>query len=136
MVTCTNGQKYTFLYDPRELQELQPALVTLTQLQYSSKFYLSINPDHDTGLAINEFNRLIVPLLAKRVTLTCTEDLEGCEDLLIKTCEDATPEAKVIVYEESETPGISYKFNCLRIQGSGQDMARLTDKLALDLIIP
>ena len=134
-ITTINKKKYSFLYDPRELDSLQITSVTLQQLQYASKFYLSVNPQHNVALGVNEFNRLIVPLLGKRIVTSCTEDIEGCEDFLIKTCEEATPEAKVIIYEESNKTSLTYYFNCLKFQGNSEDLAKLTDRLAMNFLL-
>ena len=133
--TRINNQKYTFLYDPRALENLTVAPLTLVQFTYGSKFYITANPNHDVGLALYEFNRLIKPLLNKKFTQTCTEDLPGCENLLIKACKDATPEEKIILFSESNSSLLDYKLNCLIIQGSGEDMAKLTNKLALNFLI-
>lgn len=132
--TRINNQKYTFLYDPRTLENLSIAPLTLTQFTYGSKFYISANPKEDFGLAISEFNRLIKPLINKRFVQSCTEDVEGCENLLIKTCDDATPEEKVIVFKQTNSTSLTYIINCLLIQGSGEDMAKLTNKLALNFL--
>ncbi len=133
--TRINNQKYTFLYDPRTLENLSVAPLTLTQFTYGSKFYITADPNHDVGLALYEFNRLIKPLLNKKFTQACTEDLPGCENLLIKACNDATPEEKVILFGESNYSSLDYKLNCLIIRGSGEDMAKLTNKLALNFLI-
>ncbi|MDP4012893.1 MAG: hypothetical protein Q8R00_04795 [Candidatus Nanoarchaeia archaeon] len=133
--TRINDQKIIFLYPPSDLELIQSSPITFTQLQYTSKFYVSFNPQQDIGLALNEFNRLIIPLLGKRVVSACFEDVPGCEELPIITCEQATPETKVIVYEEANSSAIDYNLNCLTIKGSGEDLAKLTDKMALDFLI-
>ena len=134
--TKVNDKKIIFLYDPRELENLTIAPITLTQLSYATKFYISLNPNQDIGLALNEFNRLIIPSLAnKRVVQACIGDVSGCEKFILKTCSDATPEEKIIIYNESSSPSLTYQYNCLSIQGSGEDMAKLTDKLALNFLL-
>lgn len=133
--TRINNQKYSFLYDPRTLENLTMAPITLTQLTYGTKFYISANPKEDIGLGLSEFYRLIKPLVNKKFVQACTEDVESCENLLIKTCSDATPEEKVVVFKESNSTSLNYNLNCLIIQGSGEDMAKLTDKLTLNFIL-
>lgn len=133
--TRINNQKYSFLYDPRTLENLTIAPLTLTQLTYGTKFYISANPKEDIGLGLSEFYRLIKPLINKKFVQACTEDVEGCGNLLIKTCNDATPEEKVVVFKESNSTFLNYNINCLTIQGSGEDMGRLIDKLALNFIL-
>jgi len=134
-ITTVNEQKYTFLYDPRNLEDLNIASITLTQLRYASKFYVSANPEDDISYGVSEFNRLLAPLIGKRMNSACTEDVPSCGDLLIKTCEDATPEAKVIVYEINKEPKVTYALNCLKFQGSAEDLGKLTNKLALNFLI-
>jgi hypothetical protein len=133
--TTINENKYTFLYDPRELDNLEITEVTLQQLQYAQKFYVSGNPLENIAPGVSEFNRLILPLLERRIVTSCSVDIEQCGDLLIKTCEDATPENKVILFEESENPKLTYELNCLKFQGSGEDLAKLTNKLAMNFLL-
>ncbi len=132
--TRINNQKITFLYDPRTLENLSITPITLTQLSYGSKFYLTANPNDDVGLALYEFNRLIVPLINKRFVQACSEDVAGCENTVLKTCADATPEEKVVLFKESNSSSLTYNLNCLIIQGSGEEMTKLTNKLALNFI--
>src|SRR5574341_2347320 len=56
--TRINNQKYTFLYDPRALENITVAPLTLAQFTYGSKFYITADPNHDVSLALYEFNRL------------------------------------------------------------------------------
>lgn len=132
--TRINNQKVTFLYDPRTLENLSITPITLTQLSYGSKFYLTANPNEDVGLALYEFNRLIVPLINKRFVQACSEDVQGCENTVLKTCTDATPEEKVVSFKESNSSSLTYNLNCLIIQGSGEEMTKLTNKLALNFL--
>ena len=133
--TRINNQKINFLYDPRTLENLSIAPLTLKQFTYTSKFYLSANPNEDIGLALYEFNRLVKPLINKNFVQACSEDVQGCENTVIKTCADATPEEKIILYKESNSSSLTYDQNCLVIQGSGEEMAKLTNKLALNFLI-
>lgn len=132
--TRINNQKIIFLYDPRTLENLSVAPLTLTQLVYTNKFYISANPNEDVGLPLYEFNRVIKPLIDKRFVQACSEDVKGCENLILKTCADATPEEKVVLYKESNYSSLTYNLNCLLIQGSGEEMSKLTNKLALNLL--
>jgi len=132
--TRINNQKINFLYDPRTLENLSITPLTLTQLSYGSKFYLTANPNEDVGLALYEFNRLIVPLINKRFVQACSEDVAGCENTVLKTCTDATPEEKVVLFKESNSSSLTYNLNCLIIQGSGEEMTKLTNKLALNFL--
>ena len=130
--TRVNDKKITFLYDPRTLENLSITPLTLTQLSYGSKFYLTANPNDDVGLALYEFNRLIVPLLNKRFVQACSEEVVGCENTVLKSCADATPEEKVVLFKESNSSSLNYNLNCLIVQGSGEEMTKLTNKLALN----
>ena len=132
--TRINNQKISFLYDPRTLENLSIAPLTLTQFSYGSKFYISMNPDEDIGLGLYEFNRLIIPLMNKRFVQACSEDVPGCENTILKTCTDATPEEKVVLFKESNSSSITYNLNCLIIQGNGEEIAKLTNKLALNFL--
>ncbi len=132
--TRINNQKINFLYDPRTLENLSVTQITLTQLSYGSKFYLTANPNEDVGLALYEFNRLIVPLINKRFVQACSEDVPGCENTVLKTCAEATPEEKVVLFKESNSSSLTYNLNCLIIQGSGEEMTKLTNKLALNFL--
>lgn len=132
--TRINNQKINFLYDPRTLENLSISSITLTQFSYGSKFYLSANPNEDVGLALYEFNRLIIPLLNKRFVQACSDDVPGCENTVLKSCSDATPEEKVVLFKESNSSSLTYNLNCLIIQGNGEEMTKLTNKLALNFL--
>ena len=47
---------------------------------------------------------------------------------------DATPEEKVVLFKESNSSSITYNLNCLIIQGNGEEIAKLTNKLALNFL--
>lgn len=55
-------------------------------------------------------------------------DKEGCENLPLKGCEDATSEVKVLIFSEDDlTERASFNNNCLRIQG--KDLLKAADKV-------
>ena len=132
--TRLNDKKITFLYDPRSLENMSIAPLTLTQFTYTNKFYISANPNEDIGLALYEFNRLVKPLINKNFVSACSEDVPGCENTILKSCLDATPEEKVILFKESNSSSLTYNLNCLVIQGNGEEMSKLTNKLALNFL--
>lgn len=74
----------------------------------------------------NLFTPLLVP--------ACTVNVSKCENITLRNCQDATESTKVIIFKEENQTKISYKNNCLTIQGKGEDLTKATDKLMLTLI--
>ena len=59
----------------------------------------------------------------------CTEDQEGCEDLPLKNCDDATQSNGVVIFKRAEDTKISYSNNCIVMEGASENLIKAVDKL-------
>jgi len=125
----TDGTLMTLASSPRELENITIDYIPLNLLNSMEKIYVSTNPQDRNREAMYEFTKL--PIAPLKVA-ACYEDVEGCADYPLKTCEDATDSIGVIVVKQSNVTEVSYKYNCLTIQGD--DLLKLMDKLILQQV--
>lgn len=133
--TYINNQQYIFAYNPLELENITlPANFNINKLNSAQKLYLSFNPEEDIYLAMQEFYTLLKPLLTPKMQESCFIDIEKCSKLPLKTCEDATPDIKVILLKEDNLSKIDYQYNCLTLQGDSENLIKNIDKLSLNFL--
>ena len=119
------GKTYFFYSLPDQLHD-----IPLAPLPSASKFYIS-------GQDISFFSSLPYRELtlnlgnAIKLQPACAQDSPGCETYPLKTCADATSNAPVLVYLYAEKSSLEQKENCLQIQGTTDDMIRITDAIIL-----
>lgn len=124
-----DGRAISIISSPRELENITIDYIPLNRLNLMEKVYVSTNPNDRNREAMSELNKL--PISARKVA-ACYEDAEGCEDYPVKSCNDATDSVGIIVVRESNVTEVSYKYNCLTIQG--ENLLKLVDKLALQQV--
>ena len=125
----SDGSLVTLISSPRELENITIDYIPLNMLNSMQKIYISTNPQDRNREAKNELSKL--PITPLKVA-ACYEDAEGCADYPLKTCDDATDSIGVILVKESNVTDVSYKYNCLTIQGD--DLLKLVDKLILQQV--
>ncbi len=132
--TEINNQEVIIVSNPLNLSNYPslPGNIYLTTLNSADKIYLSIDPSEDLAPSLRSLSNL--PLTPRVFTATYDENLSIEKDLPFKTCEDATPENKVIIIKNQEPTLITYKFNCLTLQGKDLNLTKLTDKFVIDLL--
>ena len=132
-LTYVDNKAFLLTYSPRELENITAA-ISLNNLNYAQIIFFSLNPEEDVYQAVYDFqtnmNNLFVPLLIP----ACTANVSKCINITLKNCQDATENAKVIIFKEENQTKITYKNNCLTIQGKGGNLTKATDKLILTLI--
>ena len=72
-------------------------------------------------------------MISSSIVRACTDDIEGCEDKVIKNCNDANQYTKVISIKKSNETKATYHDNCLDINGNGEDLIKIVDKVILRL---
>ena len=131
--TYINNQQYSFAYNPLELENITlPANFNVNKLNSAQKIYLSLNPEEDIYLAMQEFYKLLKPLITPKMQESCFIDVERCAALPLKTCDSATPDVKVILIKQDNLSKIDYQYNCLTIQGDSENLIKNIDKLSLN----
>jgi len=110
---------------PDYLLNISMDTVTLAELNSAQKIYLSTKEEDIPA----NFRLPLTPLLN---LATYDEQISIDQNLPLKTCEDATPSNKVILFDESSNiTEITYNDNCLVLKGNIQ---QATDKLIYELL--
>ena len=120
-------------FSPEELPN-NPTIISLNDLNSAQKIYVTSNPTENTQQAQIEFFNNLMPFLSPILIQACTEDIPQCSEKPLKTCQDATPTTKIILFKESNQTLINYQNNCLTIQGKGQDLIKKIDSLVLYIL--
>jgi len=124
------NEQIALIYSPEELDKIEmPANVGM--LSYSQKIYLSTDDIKSNARAMDYFKRKIG--ITQLKPYACVEDLPGCENLPLKTCDDATQSQAVVVFKKSEETKVSYKANCLTMEGASENLIKAIDKLYFEL---
>ena len=101
--TTIKGQPFLIQSHPDTLQSFQaPELPLLTPLLTAQKIYLSVPPEHALHTPLSVLYTNLRTRFNNNAFLACTADGEGCEDLPLKTCADATTTAPVLVLDLAE----------------------------------
>lgn len=135
--TTVNGREIALRYSPEILESLFEDLDLSkfeTILGYK-KVYLSISPGDSVELPLQEFYfnmKQFIPNLF----LSCVKDGEGCEELPLKSCEDATEDFMVIILKEGSEEKLSLTVidDCITLEGKERDLLILVDKIILQII--
>ena len=124
------NQQVVLAYNPKDLEDIEiPENIGL--LKNSQKIYLSTNDIKANNKVMDYFKRKIGITNSK--PYACTEDVEGCEELPLKNCEDTTQNQAVIIFERAEETQINYKNNCLTMSGANENLTKAIDKLYFTL---
>ena len=123
-VAYNSKDKIIIWTDPSELENYN---VDISGFESLTKIYLSINPEENVKYAIND---LYNNFEFEQISLACYEDNELCSDMVLKTCEDATPYIGVIILREANETKVSLDGNCLIIEG--QDLLKIVDGVVVE----
>ena len=125
-----DNQQITLLYSPEELEKIElPANVGM--MSYSQKIYISTDDIKTNAKPMDYFKRRIG--ITESKPYACTKDVPGCENLPLKTCEDATQSQAVVVFKRAEQTKVDYKANCLTMEGDSENLIKAIDKLYFTL---
>jgi hypothetical protein len=129
-LTYIEENPVSFYFGPRELEYFNPEIdFKRNNLNYLDKIYLSLHPNESLHPAAQEFTRFIN--FGTNYVTSCSEDGQGCENLPIRTCENATDNIGVIEFKFSNETKITTKNTCIKVEGSQQSIVMLTNKIAL-----
>jgi hypothetical protein len=127
-LTYKDDKAVLLSYGPKELEGFN-VNVDINNLFLLQKIYISFNPLENLQLAITDF---LTNLNFNYLVRACTVNIEPCIDLPLKGCDDADLATGVIIFKESKTAKVSLDRNCLIIEGEGEDLVKITDRLILD----
>jgi|SRR3989344_1506377 len=132
-ITYKGDKQIIIQTDPSILQYYQDINIKLDDLNSAEKIYLTLNPQESVYGAANILLNQLQSLTSTQIILACTEDVEECSNIPLKTCDDASQSVKIIQLRQSETQKMSYQNNCLLIEGDYQNSLIFIDKLVLTL---
>lgn len=128
--TYIGNEKLLLFNNPNDLSNITIP-VTLQELNSANKIYLTLDIDKpDISNAYLLFQN-ILPVLKPQIVTACINDSAKCYDMPLKSCSDATSLNKVIQIQYSEQQLMTYKNNCLLIQGTQKDLIRQLEALIL-----
>ena len=123
-----SGRKVLILNNPAELANMTLEKVDFSGLNMMQKIYITTNPQERVRNALIEFYREM-PLSPVKVP-ACTEDVPGCENLPLKTCNDTASNVGVVMFRQANETRLEFKDNCLIIEG--QNLDKIVDKMILE----
>jgi hypothetical protein len=121
------GRTLELQFSPRELPSLDVDGFGLRSLE---KIYLSVVPGENYLNALPDFYGAVKPVSA--VFLACVEDGESCEDLPLKTCEDAVDGVGVVLLSLSEEQSVTVDGFCYTVEGDAAYINMVLDRFVLD----
>jgi len=133
-LTTVENRQVFLNYGPKELENLSVDKVLLNELNNAQKIYISFNPDNEIERGVYELQNNVFPLISTQMVRACTDDVEGCEDKLIKNCSDASQYTMIISIKRLNETKAVYNNNCLDINGDGDDLIKIIDKVILRLL--
>ncbi len=122
-----DGKYVKIVYPPTELEEINFLALDISSINSLNKIYYSVNPQQNVQSALFEFNNYFnFPGLA---VTACFEDVDGCENLPLKTCDDVDQGIGVIIFNQADQYNLDTEDNCLIIEGP--NLVKAVDKLIL-----
>ena len=122
-----NGKQIITRYNPKELEQINIPEIQISSLKLAEKIYVSLDINkNDIMVAAGDFIR---NLELQNVVTSCPSDFTGCEDLPLKTCNDATDSIAIIQFNQAEIEIIQFEGNCLFIQAPLSKINMITDKI-------
>jgi hypothetical protein len=125
-------------YLPQELMEFNGTGISSSDLYgFTGKIvYIAISDEQEGYASSDLYNNL--NLVALRVNFACPADKENssfCQDrnLPIKSCDDASLDSKIIVFNNETKAGYEYKNSCLIIKGQGSEIIKASDNFIYKL---
>jgi len=123
-ITNVNNFQFVFRYNPNQVEKIDSKLNTLKNY-YQKPLYLSSENSEAEAEIYSNLNPLV-----QRTQRACLEG-EECldENLPIKTCED-----NLIIIRENSTSGIRQEDNCVFIQGTQENLLKLSDEFLFKIL--
>jgi len=129
-VAYKGQEQITLIYSPEHLDKIELP-TNIGMISYSQKIYISTDDIKANARAMDYFKRNIG--ITELKPYACVEDLPGCEELPLKSCDDATQSHAVVVFKRAEETKVSYKANCLTFEGQSENLIKAIDKLSFTL---
>jgi hypothetical protein len=133
-----SGRQLFIRYSPLELEVVhaEADFSSLHTLLTADKTYVSVTPGENVQVPLQEFYANLKPYLPA-LFLACTEDGGGCEELPLKTCEDAGDGVSVLLFKEAaegleeDSFSLDEKEGCMVLTGTELSLTHYVDKFLL-----
>lgn len=113
---------------PYDLGSL-PASFDVIPLQQATKVYVSYDPQSSYFNALPD---LVINLKTRVLVVpSCYEELPGCEQLPLKTCQDAAADVGVVILMLSEENSFVQEGSCYTLKGTPDSLNKVADALLL-----
>ncbi len=123
-----NGRSLDVQTGPYELKEIQlPS--DINDLINAQKIYISYEAGKNYLNTIPDFYNNIRTMTT--VTASCVADGPGCENLPLKTCQDAGNGVVVVELLQKEKSGMTHEGNCYILEGDAESLNKMVDRLVL-----
>lgn len=129
-IAYKGNEQIVLTYNPEELEQIELP-VNVGMISYSQKIYISTDDIKANGKVMGYFKQKIGITNSK--PFACTEDVPGCEELPLKSCDDATQSQAVVIFKKAEETKINYMANCLTMEGQSENLIKAIDKLHFTL---
>jgi hypothetical protein len=121
-------------YGPLELEDVK-AEGQLDERFNSPYYYITFDPYGEdfsyVAVAAGEIGRNLVEGLGVKISSACYQNHTVCAGKPIITCENTNQ--SVIFIKESDEPKIVMQGNCLILQGKGEELLKVVDRVILKL---
>jgi hypothetical protein len=125
-----DGLKVTSLFNPESIEDLDVERFPYEDVNSAGKIYISFNPNENLRVLLNEVNNVLIPGgINVQPVAACNVDVEGCENLPLKTCEDSAGAFVLEIKENEDVEEALVLDNCVKLEGSGIWMAQALDKM-------
>ena len=124
-----------FHFAPKELEDIK-IVGTLNNSLFNSEdnLYITFDPLGKnlqyTALAVGEFDQSIIKSFGKMPVAACIKnETNACKTRPIITCENTNK--PVVYFKDDEKTLVTYKNNCIIIQGKDAELVRATDRMLM-----
>ncbi len=138
MVFSGRDYELMFKYPPYEVENISIKydFNWFTKLTSERKqIYITFDPEDKNlqyvALAAADVSRALTRVYGLEPIAACTKNItEACATIPIKTCQTTT--MPVIYLDDNPLQNITYRGNCLTIQGEGEDLLKAVEKVLLN----
>jgi len=132
-ITYINDKQLVLINNPNEISNITIPVI-LQELNSATKIYITLDMENSLDNFYQLFQQDIMPLLTPQIVIACIKDSEKCSDMPLKTCQNATLSNKIIQIQYSQQSLLSYKNNCLLMQGTQDNLIKQIEALTLSYI--
>ena len=132
--TFIDEQRIETFMDPREL-ELVYTGDLFNKIFNHQKIYLSVNPNDGLDQESQVYKQILSQITNKQVVIACPEDIEMCENLPVKNCQDSLPGQILVIKLETGANSLQEDQSCAAIIGDNTHIFTVLEKIRLEYLL-